>query len=266
MDPERAKSGPFGTAIAHGYLTLSLGPGLLREVVVVEGVSMGVNYGCNKVRFPAPVPVDSNIRSGGDRGRGRGVPAVSRWCSSWHSRPKARPSRAALPRWSSATTPDRSPDGGTWTRLPCQLSTRSSTDSSTAAPGASTMRSPPFGDHAASTTGGGRPESCCDVGRVIVVLDRSCGRTPAGRTGRVSSRPGPRRLPEPHRRYGLDHRPHWRTAFDHVVEWLPGPKTRPETLKLNMRLRVDVYLRFRVPCTNERCFRSVVSTRALKGG
>jgi acyl dehydratase len=64
VDPERAKSGPFGTAIAHGYLTLSLAPVLLGEVVVVEGVSMGVNYGCNKVRFPAPVPVDSLLRLG----------------------------------------------------------------------------------------------------------------------------------------------------------------------------------------------------------
>jgi acyl dehydratase len=64
VDPERAKSGPFGTAIAHGYLTLSLAPVLLGEVLVVEGVSMGVNYGCNKVRFPAPVPVGSNLRLG----------------------------------------------------------------------------------------------------------------------------------------------------------------------------------------------------------
>ncbi|MGB7053650.1 MAG: MaoC family dehydratase [Acidimicrobiales bacterium] len=64
VDPKRAKSGPFGTAIAHGYLTLSLAPGMLHEVLVVEGTSMGVNYGCNKVRFPAPVPVDSNLRIG----------------------------------------------------------------------------------------------------------------------------------------------------------------------------------------------------------
>ena len=64
VDPERAKAGPFGVAIAHGYLTLSLAPVLLGEVVVVEGVSMGVNYGCNKVRFPAPVAVGSNLRLG----------------------------------------------------------------------------------------------------------------------------------------------------------------------------------------------------------
>src|ERR1700689_129326 len=64
VDPERAKSGPFGKAIAHGYLTLALGPTLLGDVLVVEGASMGINYGCNKVRFPAPVPVDSNLRLG----------------------------------------------------------------------------------------------------------------------------------------------------------------------------------------------------------
>jgi acyl dehydratase len=64
VDPERAKGGPFGTTIAHGYLTLSLAPALLGEIMVVEGMSMGVNYGCNKVRFPAPVPVGSNLRLG----------------------------------------------------------------------------------------------------------------------------------------------------------------------------------------------------------
>ncbi len=64
VDPERAKSGPFGGPIAHGYLTLSLAPVFLGEVLVVEGISLGVNYGCNKVRFPSPVPVGSNLRLG----------------------------------------------------------------------------------------------------------------------------------------------------------------------------------------------------------
>jgi len=64
VDPERAASGPFGGAIAHGYLTLSLIPALIHEVLRVEGVSFGVNYGCNKVRFPAPVKVGSNVRLG----------------------------------------------------------------------------------------------------------------------------------------------------------------------------------------------------------
>jgi acyl dehydratase len=64
VDPERAKDGPFGTTIAHGYLTLSLVPMLVWQVYTVEGVSMGVNYGSNKVRFPAPVPVGSRVRAG----------------------------------------------------------------------------------------------------------------------------------------------------------------------------------------------------------
>lgn len=64
IDVERAKAGPFGGPIAHGYLTLSLAPSLLAEVLQVDGVSMGVNYGANKVRFPSPVPVGSNLRLG----------------------------------------------------------------------------------------------------------------------------------------------------------------------------------------------------------
>jgi acyl dehydratase len=64
VDPERAAAGPFGSTIAHGYLTLSLAPALLQQVITVEGMSFGVNYGCNKVRFPAPVPVDSRVRMG----------------------------------------------------------------------------------------------------------------------------------------------------------------------------------------------------------
>ena len=64
VDVERAKAGPFGGPIAHGYLTLSLGPMLYPTVVRVEGFSMGVNYGANKVRFPSPVPVGSRVRLG----------------------------------------------------------------------------------------------------------------------------------------------------------------------------------------------------------
>ena len=62
MDRERAAAGPFGGTIAHGYLTLSLVIPLLNELVDVKGVSMGINYGLNKVRFPAPVPVGSKVR------------------------------------------------------------------------------------------------------------------------------------------------------------------------------------------------------------
>ena len=65
VDPERAKTGPFGRTIAHGYLTLSLLIPLFNELLVVEGVGMAVNYGLNKVRFPAPVPVGTKIRLAG---------------------------------------------------------------------------------------------------------------------------------------------------------------------------------------------------------
>jgi len=64
VDPEAAKNGPFGGPIAHGYLTLALAPVLLGEVLLVDGISMGVNYGCNKVRFPSPVMVGSKLRLG----------------------------------------------------------------------------------------------------------------------------------------------------------------------------------------------------------
>ncbi|MFD3475687.1 MaoC family dehydratase [Streptomyces sp. NPDC058695] len=61
-DPERAKEGPFGAPIAHGCLTLSLFIPMFTELLDVEGVSTKVNYGLNKVRFPAPVPAGSRIR------------------------------------------------------------------------------------------------------------------------------------------------------------------------------------------------------------
>ena len=66
VDPERAKDGPFGTTIAHGYLTLSLSNFLLPQIVEVRGISMGINYGVDKVRFPTPVPVGSRIRAGAE--------------------------------------------------------------------------------------------------------------------------------------------------------------------------------------------------------
>jgi acyl dehydratase len=64
VDPVRAAAGPFGGPIAHGYLTLSLIPALIHEVLGVEGMTFGVNYGCNKVRFPAPVKVGAKLRLG----------------------------------------------------------------------------------------------------------------------------------------------------------------------------------------------------------
>jgi acyl dehydratase len=63
VDPERAKAGPFGTTIAHGYLTLSLVPRLSRSVYRVFNIATGINYGANRIRFIEPVKVDSRIRS-----------------------------------------------------------------------------------------------------------------------------------------------------------------------------------------------------------
>ena len=63
VDPERAKAGPFGAPIAHGFLTLSLIPQFFETGLTIEGARMGVNYGLNKVRFTAPVPVGSRLRA-----------------------------------------------------------------------------------------------------------------------------------------------------------------------------------------------------------
>jgi acyl dehydratase len=62
VDPARAAAGPFGTTIAHGFLTLSLLPELAASATRVDGTRMGINYGLNKVRFPAPVPAGSRVR------------------------------------------------------------------------------------------------------------------------------------------------------------------------------------------------------------
>ena len=62
VDPVRAKSGPFGTTVAHGFLTLSLIPELFETAFAIADVRMGVNYGLNKVRFTAPVPAGARVR------------------------------------------------------------------------------------------------------------------------------------------------------------------------------------------------------------
>jgi acyl dehydratase len=62
VDPERAAAGPYHGTIAHGYLTLSLIPYLMPKILTVEGFSAGINYGSDRVRFPAPVPVGSKVR------------------------------------------------------------------------------------------------------------------------------------------------------------------------------------------------------------
>jgi len=66
VDSEKAASGPFGATIAHGYLTLALVNKFLPDLISVTGTSMGVNYGCEKVRFPAAVVVGSEIRGSGE--------------------------------------------------------------------------------------------------------------------------------------------------------------------------------------------------------
>ena len=63
IDPARAAAGPFGAPIAHGFLTLSLMPALLASAFAIDDVRMGINYGVNRVRFPAPVPVGSRVRA-----------------------------------------------------------------------------------------------------------------------------------------------------------------------------------------------------------
>lgn len=66
VDPERAREGPFGACIAHGYLTQSLVNFFLPQIVEVQRISMGVNYGADKLRFPSPVVVGSRIRGAGE--------------------------------------------------------------------------------------------------------------------------------------------------------------------------------------------------------
>ncbi|MGJ9423593.1 MaoC family dehydratase [Aeromicrobium sp. CF3.5] len=66
VDPEKAPEGPFGTTIAHGYLTLSLVPKFVWEIYDVKGIQIGVNYGSDNLRFPAPLPVGSTIRGGAE--------------------------------------------------------------------------------------------------------------------------------------------------------------------------------------------------------
>jgi acyl dehydratase len=74
VDEDRAKDGPFGTTIAHGYLTLSLLPLFYSTIYSIEGVRMGINYGANKVRFLNPVPVGSRLRGSIEVGEVKRLP------------------------------------------------------------------------------------------------------------------------------------------------------------------------------------------------
>ncbi|MCQ8836250.1 MaoC family dehydratase [Streptomyces malaysiensis] len=88
IDRERAEAGPFGATIAHGFLTVSLIPTFLNETVIVEKSTTMVNYGLNKVRFPAPVPVGSALRGRvdliGARQRTTGVEATFKITTELH--------------------------------------------------------------------------------------------------------------------------------------------------------------------------------------
>lgn len=66
VDPERARTGPFGACVAHGYLTLSLANLFLPQLIEIRNMKMGVNYGCEKIRFPAPVKAGKRIRGKGE--------------------------------------------------------------------------------------------------------------------------------------------------------------------------------------------------------
>ena len=82
VDPVRAKDGPFGACVAHGYLTLSLANLFLPQLVEIKNMRMGVNYGCEKIRFPAPVKAGKRIRGKGEviaaEKAGEGVQATIR--------------------------------------------------------------------------------------------------------------------------------------------------------------------------------------------
>ena len=78
VDPERAATGPFGATVQHGFLTLGMATGLLWEVCTVDGFGVVLNYGLNKVRFPAPLKVGSRIRMKVDDRRGEGAVRAGR--------------------------------------------------------------------------------------------------------------------------------------------------------------------------------------------
>ncbi len=116
VDVERAKAGPFGGTIAHGYLTLSLCAFFLGQLASVSGISMGINYGIDKARFIAPVPAGSSVRGRGevvvgDRGGGRragGRPDHRRARGVGEAR-RGRRHGVALPRLAGSSTPGPAP-------------------------------------------------------------------------------------------------------------------------------------------------------------
>jgi acyl dehydratase len=96
VDVERAKAGPFGTTIAHGYLTLALCAPFLGALAQVGGIAMGINYGIDKARFIAPVPAGSRVRGAGDVVSVTEIPAACKPSSASRSSSRARRSPAVV--------------------------------------------------------------------------------------------------------------------------------------------------------------------------
>ncbi len=110
VDPERAKATPFGGTIAHGYYTLALAPMLNEQIFGLQGFAFAVNYGLNKVRFPAPLPVGARVRMHAKLKHLEPVPGARSSRSSARSSARAATSRSASPRrWRASTRADPSP-------------------------------------------------------------------------------------------------------------------------------------------------------------
>ena len=131
VDVDRAKDTPFGGTIAHGYLTLSLGPYLNNQVFKMEGFAFALNYGLNKVRFPAPVPIPSKVRARPKVKEVTDIEGGAQVVFEVASSARGRRSRSASPRPSCASTRARSPRsaptamGQAWATTTCHsLDTR----------------------------------------------------------------------------------------------------------------------------------------------
>ena len=107
VDPERAKAGPFGATVQHGFLTLGLATGLLWEVCTVDGFGVVLNYGLNKVRFPAPLPVESRIRMNVQLAEVQGIQGGKPFAAFPHLEQSANAMLEELSLWLKALRPMR---------------------------------------------------------------------------------------------------------------------------------------------------------------
>ena len=108
-DPERCRrESPWGRPVAHGFLTLALLPAMLADAVAIDGMRMGLNYGLDKVRFPAPLPAGSRVRARWTlrRAAPNRLRAAGSWRGKRRSRPRASQGRCAWPNCCSAPTPE----------------------------------------------------------------------------------------------------------------------------------------------------------------